>query len=149
MEKTTETDSKDRRLKYVEMPGIFYTKANDTRIACRQHLLVCERIGKYLARKVSRDPKSFDQDEYMKDFVIKTAEASERMLKLLEYTHELLQEIANDAKVLCDGAIIRDQLQDQSDTIVLAWQQRDELIKYIYELNRTKGASSESASPRA
>lgn len=141
MEKTTETESKDRRLKYVELPGIFYTKASELKIACRQHLLACERIGKYLARKVSRDPKSFEQDAYMKDFVVKTAEWSERTLELLENTHNLLQEVANDAKELCEGAEIRNKLQDQSDTIAIAWQQRDELIKEMHDLKRIKGAS--------
>lgn len=129
-------DRKDRKLKYVEMPGVFYGKASDIKIACKQQILACERLAKHLVKKQAKNGKEFEQDEWLKDFVLKTAELNDKTLELLDYIHSLLKDVSNDAQVLIKGSEIRDQLRDQSDTITTLIATRETLINNLNDLRR-------------
>lgn len=129
----------DRRLKYIELPHVFYNQANEVNLKAKQHLRACERLAKHLAGKKSTSPKEFEQDEWLKDFVVKTADLNEAMLTLLDYTHSRLTEIAQDALSLLEGGKLQDLIRDQSDAIVMLQNQRDKLIKDLYDICRNKG----------
>ena len=126
-------EEKDSRLKYVEMPREFNHKANEITIACRQMLRSGEQIAKELSRaKVNTGPE-FERNEALKDFVLKSAQSTEKMLDLLTYMTGFLNDIAADAKVLIDGAILRDKLKDQSLKIENLMDHRDTLVKDLYD----------------
>lgn len=126
-------DEKDSRLKYVEMPREFHHKANEIHIACKQMLRSGEEIAKKLAReKVTTGPE-FERNEALKDFVLKSAQSTEKMIDLLTYMTGFLNDIAADAKVLIDGAILRDKLKDQSLKIESLMDHRDTLVKNLYD----------------
>jgi len=126
----------DRRLKYVDITGIFYNKANDVSIACRQSQRQCENMAKQLATRKAKTPEEFERIESLKEFVLKTTSANEKMLSLLDYVTGLLVEISEDSKVLIEGAIIRDRLKDQEDTVIMLTQQRESLITQMYDLRK-------------
>lgn len=127
---------KDKRLKYVDAPKIFNQRANDINITAKQHLRACEKLAKHLANKKSKNPKEFEQDEYMKDFVVKSAALNEKTIVLIDYMAEFLTQIAQDATVLIGGAKIMDIVRDQSEAIVLITETRDKLVKDIYEMKK-------------
>lgn len=126
---------KDSRLKYYEMPGQFKGRANDISITCKQHLRACEQLAKRLARENPRSSTEFEKLEYYKDFVIKTSQLNEQVLGLLDYTHELLSAIAADSSLLAD-AKEKDTLRLQSETVEVLIQQREKLVKDLYDSRR-------------
>jgi hypothetical protein len=131
-------DRKDFKLKYVEMPQVFYGKATDVRITCKQHIKACERLAKHIAKKQSKNQREFEQDEWMKDFILKTAQLNEQTLKLLDYIHSILKDVASDADALTKGSEIRDQIRDQSDTITTLTNTREMLIGQINDIRRNQ-----------
>jgi hypothetical protein len=76
----------------------------------------------------------------MKQFVIETATANDKMIELLEYTHNLLKEVASDASTLVDGALLRNTIVEQSDTIKVLTAQRDGIVTKLYEGRRNQEA---------
>lgn len=131
-------DEKDSRLKYVEMPREFYHRANEINIACRQMLRSGEQIAKQLSRAKVKDGPEFERNEALKDFVLKSAQSTEKMIDLLTYMTGFLNDIATDAKVLIDGAILRDKLKDQSLKIESLMDHRDTLVKYLYDSRKNQ-----------
>lgn len=127
---------KDRKLKYIDLPKQFERKANEIRVTSKQHLRSCEKLADHLAKLKPKNPKEFEQNEWLKDFVIKSADLNEKTIELLEYLKTELQEVAKDASALMDGAKIHDQLRDQSDVILMAWDIRDKAIKDLYEIRK-------------
>lgn len=125
-------ERKDYRLKYVDVTRIFYSRANDVNLACKQSQRICEQLVHRLAKVRPKSPNEFEQHEFMKDFVLKTAKTNEEILNLLNYTHGFLQDVVDDAKVLIDGAVIRDRLREQSDKIEALIMQRDSTVNQIY-----------------
>lgn len=123
---------KDRRLKYVDLPIAFQHQASDIRITAKQHLRACETLANHLAKKKPSNPKDFEQTEWLKDFVIKTADMNEKIIALLDYMRNTVQEIADDSKELSEDALILDRLRDQSDALGLAWEIRDKAINELY-----------------
>lgn len=122
-------EDKDKRLKYVEMPKVFYRSAQDIRISSRQHLVTCQKLAKHLASKKPANAKEFEQTEWLKEFVVKSADLNEKVLAFLESTHTLLTEVSEDAKTLVDGAKIRDLVDMQSSEITRLMGIRDSLVE--------------------
>lgn len=127
---------KDRRLKYVDLPNVFHARASEISITSKQHLRVCEKMANHLSKQRPSNPKDFERNEWLKDFVIKSAELNERTIQLLDFLREQIADIAIDAKVLMDGGKTLDVIRDQDDAIRTAWYLRDEAIKAIYELKQ-------------
>jgi hypothetical protein len=125
----SELDSdKDSRLKYVEMGTVFKDRASAVDLNCKLSQKSCERFALYLAKQKPKTPEQFEKVELLKDFVLKTSQANEEMMLLIDYMKGLIEDIATDSKVLIDGAVLRDKLKFQSDTIEILINQRDQVI---------------------
>lgn len=122
---------KDSRQKYLDISTAFNSRATEVDLFCKQSQRVCEMLAKYLAKEKPKTALEFERVEYLKDFVMKTAKNNEATLQLLVYMKGFLADILEDSKVLIDGAILRDKLQFQSDTIELMQQMAD---KKVYDL---------------
>ena len=126
---------KDNRLKYLEMPRQFKDRANDITLTCKQHLRICEQLAVRLAKEKPKTAQEFEKNEYLKNFVIKSSRLNEEVLGVLDYTLALLNEIANDYKIL-QQAQIKDTLRLQSETVEILIQQRDQLVNDLYDVKR-------------
>jgi hypothetical protein len=124
---------KDRRLKYANMPRVFSAKASEIDISCKQHLRACAKLASFLAQQKPKSGQDFERNEWLKDFVMKSAQLNEQTIALLAYLKDELQEVSNDAKALIDGAKLLDQVRDQSDTIEMLQRVRDEGVIKTYE----------------
>lgn len=124
-------EDKDSRLKYVEVPVVFKQKASFVDIHCKTSQKVCERLARSLAKAKPKTPDEFERVEFMKDFVLKTAANNEATIELLQYLKGLLEDILIDHKHFIEGAILRDKLKFQGDTLEKGWQYREELIEEI------------------
>jgi hypothetical protein len=129
-------DSKDNRLKYVELPKVFQQKASEIKMAATVQARHCEKYAQQLARRVPKSGPEFEIHEAMKEFVISTHKLNTDTLELINYLHGLLQEVSADASVLIQGAIIRDRLKDAGESLELAWQQRDDLVNQLRDERR-------------
>lgn len=101
------------------MPGKFRNRANDIDIRAKVSQRTCEALAKLLAKKRYKTPEDLEQSEYLKKLIVDTAAQNEAILALMSDTHDFLSEVAEDARVLCDGAHLLDQLKDQSDTMLI------------------------------
>lgn len=124
---------KDSRQKYVDISEAFNNRASEVDLFCKQSQRVCERIAKRLASEKPKTPAEFERAEYLKDFVLKTSKNNEATLLLLAYIKGFLIDILEDSQVLIDGAILRDKLQFQSDTINLQWDKEDQEVQRLYQ----------------
>lgn len=131
-----QNEFKDRRLKYVDAPKVFNQKANDINITAKQHLRACAQLAKHLSNKKSKNPKEFEQDEWMKDFVVKSAALNEKTIAIIDYMAEFLTQIAQDASILIEGSKIMDIVRDQSEAITLISETRGNLVKDVYEMKK-------------
>jgi hypothetical protein len=120
-------------LKYIEIKRSFETLASETRIRTKQSQATLERLAKHLARQKPKDGPEFERVEFLKDFVVKTADANESVLKLLGMIHKGLTDIYEDVEALCNVAFLQDRVKDQSEVILMLMAHRDELIKQLYE----------------
>jgi len=136
-----QTDNRDKCLKYVDMPRTFHHKANDINLTAKQHIRTCEKLARHYSSKKSNNPKEFEQDEWMKAFILKSADLNEKTLDLLTYMAEFLTETAVDATMLIEGAKIQDIIKDQSDAILMLQNTRDQLIKDLYDIRKNKGVT--------
>lgn len=127
---------KDRRLKYVDLPHVLYQRASQVDILSKQHLRACEKLAEFLSNQKPKTPKAFEQNEWMKDFVLKTANLNSEMIDLLAYVKKEIQEVSEDAKALAEGAKIWDTIRDQQEAIIAIQEVRDSAIKTIYELRK-------------
>jgi hypothetical protein len=128
----------DNRLKYVDISGTFRNQASGILIACKQSQRSCEVMAKQLATRKPKTPEEFDRIEAMKDFVLKTSSLNDKVLSLLDYMTGLLTDISEDSKILIEGAIIRDRLNDQSEQVEILVQQREALITDLYDLRKNQ-----------
>lgn len=126
-----DNEDKDSRLKYVEMGAVFKDRASAVDLNCKLSQKSCERFALYLAKQKPKTPEQFEKVEVLKDFVLKTSKANEEMMLLIDYMKGLIEDIATDSKVLIDGAILRDKLKFQSDTIESGWMLREEMVETI------------------
>lgn len=114
---------KDKRLKYVELPTAFRAKASKIDVDCKISMRRCEELAKIIARERPKTPAEFERHQATEAFINATATANEDTLGLLRYLHGFLTEVMADAKHLIEGAILRDKLRDQSDTIEILMEQ--------------------------
>lgn len=128
-----DNEDKDSRLKYVEMGTVFKDRASAVDLNCKLSQKSCERFALYLAKQKPKTPEQFEKVELLKDFVLKTSKANEEMMLLIDYMKGLIEDIATDSKVLIEGAILRDKLKFQSDTIQRITEQRNEAIAEIFD----------------
>lgn len=126
-----DNEDKDSRLKYVEMGTVFKDRASAVDISCKLSQKSCERFAVYLSKQKPKTPEQFEKVEALKEFVLKTSKANEEMMLLIDYMKGLIKDIATDSKVIIDGAILRDKLKFQSDTIESGWMLREEMIETI------------------
>lgn len=131
-----DNEFKDRRLKYVELPKVFHVKASEINISSKQHLRICERLANHLSKQRPKTPKEFEQVEYLKDFVMKSAKLNEQMIALLDYLKIELDAIAADSKSLIEGSYTLDIIKDQQEIIVAIQQVRDNAVKALYEARK-------------
>lgn len=128
----------DQRLKYVDINQVFNNRSNDIRLKLKQSNRACEELAKVLAKSKPRDAEAFEKVERLKEYVIKTSSLNDEVIQFLEYVHGLLSEIGEDSKVLIEGAVIRDKLLMQSETIELLISQREDGIKSIYDIRKNQ-----------
>jgi len=121
---------KDRRLKYIDVCHAFESRASEIDLFCKQSQRVCELLASRMAAKKPKTPAEFENNEYWKDFIMKTAKNNESTLQLLAYMKEFLQGVIDDSSALMEGALINDRLQLQSDTIEAMITERD---KHLYK----------------
>lgn len=124
----------------VAMPRIFRDRANEINLTCKQHLRTCEQLAKRLAMEKPKTQQEFEKIEFYKDFVIKSSRMNEQVLGLLDYTCNLLNAIAGNSELLA-GLKASDSLRMQSDTIEILTEQREKLIKEIYDIRRDQIAA--------
>jgi hypothetical protein len=77
----------------------------------------------------------------MKDFLIASVDLNENIIKLVDEMYVFLSEVAQDAKELMVGAEDRDRFIDYGETLVKAWEQRDNLVK-LYADERRKNTAA-------
>jgi len=116
-------------LKYLDMPKSFQTRANDIDIATKVSMRKCEALAKHLAKSRPKTPDEFERVEYLKETIVATAAHNEAVDAFLKYAADLLKEVAEDAKALCDGADLRNKLLDQSDTILAQIEESREIMR--------------------
>lgn len=131
-----ENEFKDHRLKYVELPRIFSHMSHEIKISSKQHLRACEKLAKHISGVRPKNGREFEQNEWMKEFVVKTADLNEKTLCLIDNMAKLLSEIAQDARSIIDGTELRNQARDQSDAIIMLQNTRDLLVKELYEFKK-------------
>jgi hypothetical protein len=135
-----------RLWKYLELPQVFQMKAGEIDITSKQHLRTCEKLAAHVARQRPKTPKEFEQNEYLKNFVMRSAELNEKTIELLEYLKTTVQEVCNDYKALKDGANLNRIMRDQSEKILKLIEERDEYLHKYYELRKTVSRENTPAS---
>lgn len=128
-------EAKDSRLKFIELPRQFRGRANEVNLNCKQHLRVCEQLAVRLAREKPKTQQEFEKNEYLKDFVIKSSQLNENILNLLDYVQGVLNEIAGDSEAVAT-ALTKDTIRLQAETVEILINQREELVKNLYEEKR-------------
>lgn len=131
-----EQDQRDKRLKYIDINQVFHNRTNDIRLRCKQSNRACEELAKTLVKAKPKDHDAFEKVERLKEYVLKTSGLNDEILGLLDYMTGFLLDLSKDAQILIDGAVIRDKLMMQSDTIEMMTSQREEDLQTIYELRK-------------
>lgn len=132
--------------KYLELPQVFQQRAGEIDVTCKQHLRICERLAGHLAKQKPETPKDFEQVEYLKDFVVKSAELSERTSELIDYIKIKVQEVCNDATALKDGARLNATIKEQGEKIEKLIKERDEFMHKYYGIKKTERRENTPAS---
>lgn len=127
---------KDSRHKYLDIAQGFNARATEVDLFCKQSQRICELLANRLASKKCKTPAEFENNEYWKDFVMKTAKNNEATIDLLKFMHGFLIDIMEDSKVLMEGAVLRDKLQFQSDTIEVMINEREKQVNEIRTRNK-------------
>lgn len=131
-------EQESRMWKYLELPQIFQMKAAEIDMTCKQHLRVCERLAGHLAKQKPKNPKEFEQNEYLKDFVVKSAELNEKTVELITYMKGQVEEICKDARTLTDSDKMTYALRAQAEKIEALIKDNEELTRKYYGLRRSK-----------
>lgn len=96
----------DKRLTYLQLPVVFPDKAGKL-----MQVLTTQR------RLLLRITQRRDLSDDMKALLISVAEGYDVAVDLMDWMKATLQEVANDAKVLTDGAKMRDIIEEQARLI--------------------------------
>lgn len=112
--------------------------ANDVDTQTKVSQRVCEALAKHLAKQRPKTPEEFERVEYLKEFVLKTGEHNARVMRLLAYTHVLLKQVAEDSKILVEGASTIELLKDQSDHIEALMAQTTMIEQLKHERNKRR-----------
>lgn len=139
------SDDGTRLWKYLELPQVFQSRAGEIDIASKQHLRICQRLASHLSKQKPKTGKEFEQHEYLKNFVVKTAEMNQKTIELLEYLRGMVQEIANDTKSLREGAALTARIKDQGEKILQTMRERDEAENKYHELRKRSGSTNKTA----
>lgn len=131
-------ERKDNRLKYLELPDAYKSQASEISLWVKQSQRSCEKLATHLSKEKAKSGIEFERSEYLKDFVLKTSESNEKVLKLLDYLTGFLTEVMEDSKVLIEGAVIRDRLQMQSDSIEVLFETNEKAIQQIHDLRKNQ-----------
>lgn len=126
----------DNRLKYLDINKAFGNRTAQIKLDLKVSNKTCEMLAVHLSKQKPKEAKEFERVEMLKDYVLKTSKLNDDVLALMDYVHGLLTDIGNDSSVLIEGAIIRDRLQLQSDTIESLKQDREDYIKKIYDIRK-------------
>jgi len=128
---------KDSRQKYLDISTAFNNRATEIDLFCKQSQRICEMLANHLAKEKPKTAKEFERVEYLKDFVLKTSKNNEATLELLLYIKGFLIDILDDSKVLMEGAILRDKLKFQSDTIELLQETQNKMVNDFFREHKT------------
>lgn len=131
----TEPDE-SRLWKYMEIPQEFQRRAGEIDLTSKQHLRIVEKLAKYLAKQKAKTKEDFERVEYLKDFVIKSAQLNEQTLDLVAYLRDRLNEIYKDYKAFSEGARLNRVIRDQGERLELITHERDEAQKELHELRK-------------
>lgn len=129
----------DRLLKYTQLPQMFYALSSDIEIKTRQSDRACGKLAKFLASNKPKTPLEFERNEYLKEFVIKTSETNESVLRLLDAFKTIIVDVCEDYNDLSQSALRSQTITIQAQTIELLIQQREQAITMLYECQRDKG----------
>lgn len=111
--------------KYIRLNKDFPNKAGKLRSLLE--------VQKRLLQTLSKSKQSDNVQQLM----LATAEAYDVSIDLLDYTHKVLQGVANDAEVLMEGARIRNSHKMQSEEILMLW---DRIQQYEFKGENKKSA---------
>lgn len=128
----------DKRLKYIDLPRVYSKSANEIEIKVKQSNRVLVSLAKHLSKYKPKDGLDFERNEFLKDFVVKTSEVNESVLKLICELRGMVQEIADDSKTLIEGAEIRNQIKMQSENILIYMDMYEQAAKEIYDIRRNQ-----------
>lgn len=128
---------KDSRQKYLDISIAFNNRATEIDLFCKQSQRVCEMLANHLAKEKPKTAKEFERVEYLKDFVLKTSKNNEATLSMLLYIKGFLIDILDDSKVLMEGAILRDKLKFQSDTIEILQETQNKMVNDFFREHKT------------
>lgn len=129
-------ESKDKRLKYVEMPRVFNVRSSEIQTQSRQHIRKCEEMAKMLAARKAVSVEDQHRIDKMKDFLIASVDLNENIIKLVDEMYVFLSEVTQDAKELMEGAEKRDRFDDYGESLIHAWEQRDKLVQMYADARR-------------
>jgi small-conductance mechanosensitive channel len=132
----TEPDE-SRLWKYLELPQEFQMQAGEIDIVSKQQLRICAKLAAHLAKQRPKTGKDFEMNEWLKDFVMKSADLNDKTIHLLDYLKSTIQEICNDAKALKDGANLNRIIRDQGEKIEVVMKERDELQTQLNDIRAT------------
>jgi len=121
---------KDSRQKYLDISHAFNCRATEIDLFCKQSQRVCELLANRLASKKPKTPAEFENNEYWKEFILKTSSNNQKTIELLSIMKDFLQDVIDDSSALMEGASIRDVIKFQSDTIEVMIAERD---KHLYK----------------
>lgn len=124
--------------KYLELPQFFQQKAGEIDVLCKQHLRVCERLAAHVAKQKPKTPQEFERVEYLKDFVVKSAELNDRTSEILGYVKERIQDVCSDVTAIKEGAQLKAIIRDQGEKIEKLIKERDEFMHKYYGLRKTE-----------
>lgn len=134
---------KDSRTKYVEISEAFNNRASEIDLFCKQSQRICERLAKHLANARPKTQEETERVDYLKDFVVKVSKNNDATIDLLMYMKGFITDILEDSKVLMEGAILRDKLKFQSDTIeILNHELNDRVLLLKNEISNELGKNT-------
>ena len=118
----------NRQIKYLEVCHAFNSRASEIDLFCKQSQRICELLAVRLASKQPKTPAEFENNEYWKNFILKTSSNNQATIELIAYIKEFVQEVIDDADILMKSADLLDKIQFQSDTIEIMRGQYDDLF---------------------
>ena len=121
----------NRVLKYIDVGHAFNSRASQIDLFCKQSQRICELLAVRLAAKKPKTPAEFENNEYWKQFILKTSSNNQATIELLAYMKEFLQDVVDDSTDLMDVAKLRDTIQFQADTIKVQTGQYNDLFQEL------------------